>query len=518
MWTQDHAHEPPSALPETSWRFHEGHWGEDEFDQAIDLTLGEEFLYGKSDLATITSAGLHVGTATTQLTISKLTLRTSGRALSSKSVVKSKDVAYESPVLSTPYSADGSIDAERLKEFLEASYSAARLIPDLIETGVVAMSGRAREGESRAKLIRLFGPHKERFLFVSQGPSLQGILAALGAGAVEKSAREKKRILNVDLGASGARLVWADRGFLKDVWWLRGGARSLEYDKDNKLARLDDAGQIIAGELGLDLRLSKPVMCSERTGFGKALADTLVDYLEEDGLPALGAKLAVHPAPASPAADLVQFSGGAAEYVYGFQSQPMGDVGQEWGEAIRKRAPRLGVKMAVHTPPARIRAVPVGCASYALQVPHEKVRGSHGHFHGLRNVMVVAPQFPAGLKDAGRARTEVEQILSRFDLLSGAQPFGLSLDFLEEEGTYPAAADGIYAALGDRMDHDSPLILAGESDAAAKVAALIASRKVEEGSLIALPGLHLHDLDFLDVGEAEHDGDLIVVVRSLVFR
>ena len=514
MWTENYTSEPPGG----SYEFHEGHWGADEFDQAIDLTLGEEFLYGKSDLAGVTSAGLHVGSATTHLTISKLALRTGGRSLSSKSVVKTKEVFYESPVLFTPYRSDGSLDSEQLKEFLDASYSAARLIPDLIDTGVVTLSGKARENDNRAKLMRLFGPQKDRFLFVSEGPGLQGILAALGAGAVEKSAREGKKILNIDLGASGARFVWVAKGFLKEVWWLRGGARALEYDQEGKLAHLDEAGQIIAGELGLDLRLSKPVTRSERTGFGRALADTILDYLEEESLPALGAKLAVTAAPSSPAAELVQFSGGVAEYVYGFQKQSFGDVGQEWGEAIRKRAPRLGVKMAVHTPPARIRAVPIGAAYYAIQLPHEKVYGSHGHFHGVRNLMVIAPQFPAGLREAGRARSEVEQILSRFDLLNGFQAFALSLDFLEEEGSYPAAAEGIFAALGDRMDHDSPLVLVGESDAPLSVARIIASRAVPEGSLIALPGLHLHDLDFVDVGEAEHGSDLVVLVRSLVFR
>jgi len=514
VWTENTTSEPPGR----SYQFHEGHWGADEFDQAIDLTLGEEFLYGKSDLAGITSAGLHIGSATTHLTISKLVLRTSGRALSSKSVVKTKETVYESPVLFTPYRADGSLDSDRLKEFLETCYSEARLILDLIDTGVVTLSGRARESDNRARLLRLFGAQKERFLFVNEGPGLQGILAALGAGAVEKSAREGKRILNVDLGASGVRFVWAAKGFLKEVWWLRGGARALQYDREGKLTHLDEAGQIIAGELGMDLRLSKLVPRSERVAFGKALADTLLDYLEEEQLPALGGKLAVKAAPGLPAVDLVQFSGGAAEYVYGFQKGSFGDVGQEWGDAIRKRAPRLGVKMAVHTPPARIRAVPIGAAYYAIQVAHDKVYGSHGHFHGIRNLMVVAPQFPIGLRDAERARAEVEQVLSRFDLLNGAQSFALSLDFLEEEGAYAAAAEGIFAALGDRMDHDSPLVLTGESDAPLSVAKLIAARSVPEGSLIALPGLHLHDLDFLDVGEAEHGSDLVVSVRSLVFR
>ena len=80
--------------------FHEGHWDEDEFSAAMDLALGEEFLYGKTDLVKVTSMGVHIGSATTHLGICRLFLRKGGKNLSSKSVVKTKEVFYESPVIS----------------------------------------------------------------------------------------------------------------------------------------------------------------------------------------------------------------------------------------------------------------------------------------------------------------------------------------------------------------------------------------------------------------------------------
>jgi len=172
--------------------FHEGHWDEDEFSEAMDLALGEEFLYGKTDLVKLTSMGVHVGSATTHLGISRLFLRKGGKNLSSKSVVKTKEVFYESPVISTPFQEDGQIDGQQLKAFVQRSYDEARLVDHLIETGVVVMSGRASEPKNRSVVEEVFGQEKNRFLFISEKLHLQAMLAALGAGAVEKSQETRR--------------------------------------------------------------------------------------------------------------------------------------------------------------------------------------------------------------------------------------------------------------------------------------------------------------------------------------
>jgi ethanolamine utilization protein EutA len=514
METAMHAFEPPSF----SYGFHEGHWADDEFTEAMDLVLGEEFLYGKTDLVKVTSAGIHIGSATTHLTISKLGLRKGGKSISSKSVVKTKEVFHESPIIRTPFQGDGLLDVGRLRLFLEECYDAARLIPDLIETGVVVMSGKASDGKNRLAVERLLGPQKSRFLFISEGSRLQAVLAALGAGAVAKSGGESKRVLNVDLGADGARLAWIANGSFESACSISGGARVIGYDEKGNLNHVAEVGQIIASELGLDLRLGKPVTRSERQTVGKFLADTLLDYLEEEGLSDIAKKLLPTTLPRMRAVDLVQFSGGVAEYVYGYESESHGDVGYEWGAAIRKRAPRLGVKMSVHTPRVRTRAIPIGVAHHSVHLPPESVYCSHGHLHGLKNFIVVSPRFRPGSRELDQAKQKVEEALSSFELMDGSQPFALSMDCVEGEESHEAVARGLFSALQDRVNHDRPLVLVGESGAARSIGRKVASLGLVGGDVVALCGLHTHDLDFLDVGEAERDGEVPIVTRSLVFR
>lgn len=512
METLMHGFEPPSP-----YGLHEGHWADDEMTEAMDLVMGEEFLYGKTDLVKITSAGLHLGAATTHLTISKLGLRKGEKSISSKSVVKTKKIFHESPIIPTPFQSDGELDIPRLQLFLNECYDAARLIPELIDTGAVVMSGRAGERKNRLAVQRMLGVQKARFLFVNEGSGLQAMLAALGAGAVAKSGVEGKRVLNVDLGGGGARLAWIGRGTIEAVRSMRGGSKVIGYDEAGTLRSLDDVGQIIALELGLDLKPGKPVTRSERQTIGKFLADTLLDYLEEEPMSEAGKKL-LAPGRAAAPVDFVQFSGGVAEYVYGYETEPHGDAGYDWGQAIRKRAPRLGMKMNVHTPPVRARATPIGVAQHSAHLPPESVYCSHGHLHGLKNFMVVSPRFDSGTRDPRQAAEEVEKTLARFDLLADPQPFAISVDFVEEDESHEAIARGIHSVLHDRMDHDQPLVLVGESGAARSLARKIASLGLAEGDVVALCGLHTHDLDFLDVGEEEHDAEIPVVTRALIFR
>jgi len=65
----------------------------------------EQHPLSKLDIITLTSVGIDVGTATSQIIFSRLVLRRLGRELSSRFVVSERKTLYLSPVHFTPYSA-----------------------------------------------------------------------------------------------------------------------------------------------------------------------------------------------------------------------------------------------------------------------------------------------------------------------------------------------------------------------------------------------------------------------------
>src|SRR5688572_33305001 len=90
------------TLNAESLYLHEGH--EDEFgEEAEDGMLDEDHPMWRSERISLNSVGIDVGSSTTHLIFSRLTLRRQGIALSSRFVVVNREIIHESPILLTPY-------------------------------------------------------------------------------------------------------------------------------------------------------------------------------------------------------------------------------------------------------------------------------------------------------------------------------------------------------------------------------------------------------------------------------
>ena len=81
----------------------------------------------KLDTITLTSVGIDVGTATSQILFSRLVLRRLGQELSSRFVVTERKTLYLSPIRFTPYTANRErIDDEALGLLVDAAYRGGR--------------------------------------------------------------------------------------------------------------------------------------------------------------------------------------------------------------------------------------------------------------------------------------------------------------------------------------------------------------------------------------------------------
>src|SRR5438128_3849844 len=90
----------------------------------------EEHPLWKLDTVTLTSVGIDVGTATSQIIFSRLVLRRLGRELSSRFVVTERKTLYLSPIHFTPYTRGRErIDDQALGRLVDAAYQEAGLSP-----------------------------------------------------------------------------------------------------------------------------------------------------------------------------------------------------------------------------------------------------------------------------------------------------------------------------------------------------------------------------------------------------
>src|SRR5881296_2003563 len=82
------------------------------------------------EMFTLKSVGIDIGSSTSHLVFSQLTLRRAGASLSGRFKVTERKVLFRSNIMQTPYLSGTLIDVEKVKQFIENAYREARLKPE----------------------------------------------------------------------------------------------------------------------------------------------------------------------------------------------------------------------------------------------------------------------------------------------------------------------------------------------------------------------------------------------------
>ncbi|MET0691351.1 MAG: ethanolamine ammonia-lyase reactivating factor EutA, partial [Candidatus Binatia bacterium] len=236
---------------------HEGH--EDEFGEDEDggMEMDEEHPMWRSERITLTSVGIDVGSSTSHLIFSRLTLRRQGIALSSRFVVVNREIIHESPILLTPYLDKTTIDTAKLGDFIEQAYRNAGVTPSDIDTGALIVTGEATKKKNAEAISALFSAQAGKFVCATAGHNLEAILASYGSGAVHMTYHEGGdfTVMNVDVGGGTSKIAIVRGGRVIDTCAVEVGARLVAMDEDGKINRLEDTALKFAKMAGIDLKL-----------------------------------------------------------------------------------------------------------------------------------------------------------------------------------------------------------------------------------------------------------------------
>src|SRR6266702_5872919 len=146
---------------------HEGH--EDEFGEDDDMPMDEDHPMWRSERITLNSVGIDIGSSTSHLIFSRLTLRRQGIALSSRFVVVNREIIHESPILLIPYVDKTAIDTDKLGEFIHESYRQSGLTLNDIDTGAIIVTGEAAKKKNAEAISALFSAQAGKFVCASAG-------------------------------------------------------------------------------------------------------------------------------------------------------------------------------------------------------------------------------------------------------------------------------------------------------------------------------------------------------------
>src|ERR1700692_1639556 len=151
----------------------------------------------------ILSVGVDIGSSTSHLVFSRIVLE----RLDSRYVVTTRETFYESDILLTPYTEEKTIDAEKLGAFIQKQYGFAKVEPDEIDTGALILTGVAVRRKNARAIADLFAAQTGKLVAVSAGDSLETVMAGYGSGAVQRSARNKAIVMNVDIGGGTSKIA-----------------------------------------------------------------------------------------------------------------------------------------------------------------------------------------------------------------------------------------------------------------------------------------------------------------------
>lgn len=483
------------------------HLGDDE----VPVYVGE-----RVELLTV---GVDVGSSTSHLLFSRLRLERQGRRLSSRYAVTEREVLYRSPVILTPYAAGRTIHAERLRQFVEASYRDAGVRPEDVHTGAVITTGEAARRDNARSVLELFSQEAGKFVCATAGPNLESLLAAHGSGAAELSRDSAEPVLNVDVGGGTTKFAVCRRGRVEETAAIHVGARLVAWDDSGRLVRVEEAGRQLAARAGLRgaVDVGSTVDPAAMRGLAESMARLVLQVVTGDP----GAELPWITPPLYSRGPFrsVVFSGGVAEYVYGREHRRFGDLGPELAEALRTGATRLGVHLL--EPKEAIRATCIGASQYTVQLSGDTIYLSHPDLLPVRNVPAAAVRGIPSPPHAGGVAAAVRRALERLDLADGDGTFALAVHW-HHGADYASLRElcaGIVHALPRTVQSGQPLLVVVDADVAGIVGELLRTEFRVPGPVLCVDQIALREFDYVDVGRPiQPQGVVPVVVKSLVFR
>lgn len=466
----------------------------------------------------LTSVGIDIGTTTTQVVLSRLTLvNVMPGSQAPRVEITRKSILYMGDVHFTPFVDRQRVDGVGVRRIVEQEYAAAGIKTTDIDTGAVIITGEAAKKENASEIIHALAEVAGDFVVATAGPDLESIIAGKGSGAEALSKTLHARIVNIDIGGGTSNLAVFDRGTCIGTACVNVGGRLFEVDPlTHRLSYITEPAKIIVTELerlnGKAL-FPSPSAAAELEGLRQCLAQMVgcVDaVLFGEAVPVKERPLVMSCEMPPGKIDGIVFSGGVARYIYQPESQEWwvhGDVGPLLAEAFRQS--RAFRELTVHEGSETIHATVLGAGAHTVNISGSTITVSP-HVLPLRNVPAVYPE---------------QQSDGRWTWISGARNFPRSL-YRTVALIVPVLPDTDFTTITGVADYlaeelqaigASPYVVVAQQDIA-KVLGQSLQRRLPGQELVCIDGIDLKLGDFLDFARPlPHEEAVPVIVKTLVF-
>lgn len=477
------------------------------------------------DSRAMLSVGIDVGTTTTQLVFSRLTLSdTAPPGQVPRIGITDKTILYQSPITFTPLADRETIDVARLTDLIRREYAAAGVEAKQVETGAVIITGETAKKKNADEILRALGGLAGEFVVTVAGPHLESIIAARGAGAAQYSQRHFCKVTHVDIGGGSANSAMFNSGALLAAAAMNYGGRILEIERaTRKIRHIADPARLILQDLDLRYAVGDSPPLNDLRAFADRMADLTVELIEGTASPLAQKLYLTPPAQVSGRGTVLMLSGGIGHYYYHpitintvADAAVHDDVGPLLAESLRRNPTVQSYEIA--QPAETLRATVLGASSQTVTLSGSTIWAERGILP-LRNAPVVRPAINvgAGLQPSHIAAA-VEEAVRRWDVNAATDNFALALE-LDRPLDYTLLlqlATGL-AEYSRTLPAGRPLVAIVERDYAQALGQTVKAM-LPDRPLLVIDQVGLQEGDYIDVGAPLMDGRVVPLsVKTLIF-
>ncbi|ELY41314.1 ethanolamine ammonia-lyase reactivating factor EutA [Halalkalicoccus jeotgali] len=321
------------------------------------------------DAPTLTSVGIDIGTTTTQVVVSELTI--GGAALGDLGVeIVDTRIVYRGEIHETPLLDQRTLDVEAISELVASELACADCPIESIDSGAVIVTGESSYKENAEELVTRIADDTGDFVVAAAGPELEAILAGRGSGAAARAVATGRALLNVDIGGGTTNMCLFDGEDAVETRCLDIGGRLLRFDDDGLLTHISEPAARLLADANLTISIGTRPADDQLSEIATTMAEAIVDTIDGNPISPMTESVTIGSSDyMDHDVDEITFSGGVGRLLadpadrVGESPFEFGDLGVILATTLKERIERRSFRVIV--PDEDIRATVIGAGTKA---------------------------------------------------------------------------------------------------------------------------------------------------------
>ena len=473
---------------------------------------------------TLLSVGIDIGTSTTQLILSELSIENMASVFTIPRVsITDKKVIFKSDIIFTPILENNLIDSDGIKAFVEQQYKKAGIAKSDIQTGAVIITGETVRKENSEMVAKALSGFAGDFVVATAGPDLESIIAGKGAGTYSYSESQHTTAVNFDIGGGTTNLVVFNNGNIEDTACFDIGGRLIKVDTNEIIRYISPKVKEIIQREALNIHLNEKINLKELD----KLLNIFIQVLENSiGLgeksPYFELLITNKPLQTKLQIKCISFSGGVADGIKKENLQnpfEYGDIGLLLGNKISGSL--LMTVLKVIPTAETIRATVVGAGSHTTDVSGSTITYKE-NILPLKNIPILQlSKDDEDVNNRGNLGDIIQEKIKWFMVDGELQIIGLGV-----EGAHSPSfqfiqdlAKEIIRGLDLLLHEKLPLVIIVKEDMAKALGHSLYAQLPKDYPFVCIDSVHVRNGDYIDIGKPIAEGSVVpVVVKTLVFN